>query len=144
MMSMSCVVCLRRVNRREADRSYGLMYLMIALGSVLFVLLMVPSIIEPPVLYIGVIFSLLSIIFIIGFMNSYLKHKSGDTFVERSGETLGGHLSSDSHHITEAVTVDANDGLTYNGSQVSTASSDLPPKYELPPSYEQSIYSINI
>lgn len=143
-ISDKCMIgSLNRMNRRDGDRSYGLVFLMIFLGFILFIMLMVPSIIQPPVLYIGVIFSLLSIIFIIAFMNSYIKQKSSHPTADRDDDT-DRQLSGESHPFTDTIALDVCDGQTYCESQVSMTSSDLPPKYEPPPSYSQTIYSINI
>ena len=139
-----CIIDSHRVNRRDGDRSYGLVFLMIVLGFILFIMLMVPSIIQPPVLYIGVIFSLLSIIFIIAFMNSYMKQKSSHTRTADRDDDTERQLSVEAHHFTDTIALDVNDGQSYCETQVSMTSSDLPPKYEPPPSYSQTIYSINI
>ena len=131
-----------RLAHRNSDRSNGLVYFMVTLCFMLFILLMIPSLIEPPVLYIGVVFSLLSLIFIIGFINSYLKSKRSHT--SNSSVEVDRRLSNDSNNFSNLIRYDVSDEQHNNGSQLSVLSSDLPPKYELPPSYSQTIYSINI
>ena len=104
---------------------------------------MIPSLIEPPELYILVVFSLLTLVFIIGFTNSYLNNKKSDR--TNSSVEEDRHPSNECNNFPNLIRCEPSDGQPNNeSSQLSVSSSDVPPKYEPPPSYSETIYSINI